>query len=108
MLADDISEALTRTSGGTIITIEVTPGSKSDVFPSGYNPWRKALGCQISALPVEGKANLAIIRLIADSLSVPKTAVSIRSGGTASQKKVLISGRAFDEILSRLKDLVPR
>ena len=106
-LMADISEALTTSTNGTIITIEVSTGCKSDSFPSGYNPWRKSLGCQVSAQPVEGKANIAIIGLIARVLHVSRNDVSIVSGTTSSQKKVLVRGRFEDEILLQFEKIVP-
>ena len=103
----DISEALIVSSHGTIIAIEVSTGSKSDFFPSGYNPWRKVIGCHVSAQPVGGKANIAIIGLIASVLVVSRNDVSIVTGATSSQKKVLIKGWSVDEIKSRLENIVP-
>jgi uncharacterized protein (TIGR00251 family) len=104
---EDISGALKTTQAGTLITIEVTTGSRQNLFPSGYNSWRKAIGCQVTAPPVEGKANLAILDLIADTFSVPKTKVHLISGVTSSQKKILISGVAFDEVLSKVEMRMP-
>jgi uncharacterized protein len=98
----DISEALAISSHGTIITLEVTTGCKTDSFPSGYNPWRKALGCHISAQPVDGKANIAIIGLVASVLGVSKNDVTIISGVTSSQKKILVTAIFMEEIKSRL------
>ncbi len=103
----DISDALIVSTHGTIIAIEVSTCSKSDSFPSGYNPWRKVVGCQVSAQPVGGKANIAIIGLIASVLDVSRNDVNIVTGATSSQKKVLIRGRSVDEIKSRLEKIVP-
>ncbi|MEI7433016.1 MAG: DUF167 domain-containing protein [Methanomicrobiales archaeon] len=103
----NISEALTTSTNGTIITIEVSTGSKSGTFPSGYNPWRKALGCQVSAQPVDGKANIAIIGLIAGVLDVSQSDVSIVSGLTSTRKKVLVRGLSAEMITSRIETKVP-
>ena len=103
----DISAALAATSLGTIVTVEVTTGCKSDSFPAGYNPWRKALGCQISAQPINGKANIAIIGLVASVLNVSKRDISIVTGTTSSQKKILVRGISTDEVKSKLETLIP-
>jgi len=103
----DIADALSATPQGTIIAIEVSTGSKSDSFPSGYNPWRKALGCQVSAQPVGGKANIAIIGLVASVLDVSRNDISIVTGATSSQKKVLVRGLFVDEVKTRLEKIVP-
>ncbi len=103
----DITDALVAISSGTIMSIEVSAGSKAAVFPSGYNPWRKAIGCQVSAQPIGGKANIAIIRLIASVLNIPDRDVSIVAGMTSSQKKVHISGLSIDEISTKIGTLLP-
>jgi uncharacterized protein len=103
----NISEALTDSTSGTIIAIEVSTGSRSDLFPSGYNPWRKTLGCQISAQPVDGKANIAIISLIATVLNLSRNDVSIVSGAISSQKKVLVRGLSAEIVKSRIESIVP-
>ncbi len=99
----DISEALVATSHGTIISIEVSTGSKSDSFPTSYNPWRKTVGCQVSARPIDGKANIAVTGLLASVLGISRNDVDIVAGATSSQKKVLLCGLSVDEVKTRLE-----
>jgi len=44
----------------------------------------------VTAPPVENKANGAVVHFIADLFGVPKSAVSIKSGGHGRNKKILI------------------
>jgi hypothetical protein len=104
-LMPDIADALVEDRHGTLIAIEVTAGAKTNSFPAGYNAWRKTIGCRVTAPAVEGKANHAIIILISEKLSVPATAVSILSGATSSQKKILVTGIHKKNLLSRLQDI---
>ena len=99
----DCADALFDDRDGTVIAIEVTAGAKSDAFPYGYNEWRKAVGCRVTALAIEGRANKAIIRIVAAALGVPASSVSIQSGSTSSQKRVLVLGLSKKEILPRLQ-----
>ncbi|MGD0533857.1 MAG: DUF167 domain-containing protein [Methanoregula sp.] len=87
-----MTDALFDDRNGTLIVIEVSPGAKSDLFPAGYNEWRKAIGCRVTAPAVDGRANKAVIGLISTTIGVPASAVSIVSGLTSSQKKVRIAG----------------
>jgi hypothetical protein len=87
-----MADALFDDHDGTLLVIEVSAGTKSDLFPAGYNTWRKAIGCRVAAPAVEGKANKAVIRLISTTIGMPLSAVSIVSGLTSSQKKVRIAG----------------
>jgi uncharacterized protein (TIGR00251 family) len=101
----DRMDALSDDREGTTISIEVSAGAKTNEFPSGYNEWRKAIGCRVTAPAVEGKANKAIIRLVSGVLHVPSSTVIIQSGSTSSQKRVLVTGLSKEELLSRLDPL---
>jgi uncharacterized protein (TIGR00251 family) len=98
----EIADALFEDRHGIVIAIEVTAGAKTGAFPAGYNEWRKMIGCRVTAQAVEGKANKAVIELIAQSLRVPATSVSILSGSTASQKRILVTGITMSELIRHL------
>jgi len=95
-------DALSQSDGDVIIALNVSPGSKTTVFPSGYNEWREAIECRIKSPATEGKANSEIIKTIAGYFSVQKGDVTILSGATSGQKRVMISGISLDDVLLRL------
>jgi uncharacterized protein (TIGR00251 family) len=99
-------DALVENSHGTILSLDISAGAKKDSFPAGYNEWRHSLACHVSAPPVEGKANKAIIELVSITLSVPRSAVSIVAGAGSSQKKILVQGRSKDEIAALLEQFI--
>ncbi len=47
---------------------------------------------RVRAVPEDGKANAALVALLAATLDVPKSAVRIASGATARLKRVEITG----------------
>ena len=49
-----------------------------------------ALKVAVTQVPEKGKANKAIIELLADALSLKKSQIELISGETSSQKKFLI------------------
>lgn len=104
--SEDIRNCLFATEKGTILTIEVSPGSKTNRFPTGYNPWRKAVSIQVKAQAMENKANKAIISLIADTLNIPRTEVKILAGHTSSIKKILLNGLTLDSLANTLFNLI--
>lgn len=57
---------------------------------------------RVSAPPVEGAANEAIVELLAESLALPRRAVTLVSGEHARMKRVLIVGLSTDEVRARL------
>lgn len=61
----------------------------------------KLLKARVRAAPENGKANLALVELLADTLGVAKSAVRIVSGATARRKIVEIEG----DVAQRLEAL---
>jgi uncharacterized protein (TIGR00251 family) len=100
----DFADAVLEDRQGIIIALEVITSAKNDSFPAGYNVWRRTIGCRVTAPAVEGKANRAIISLVSESLGVPVNTVSIQSGVTSSQKRVLVTGIDKKQLLNRLND----
>lgn len=103
----DIADALFEHRHGTVIALEVSPNAHSDSFPAGYNTWRRTIGCHICVPAVKGKANRAIISLVAHQLDVPQSRVCIQSGAASSHKRVLIEGMNKPDLLMRLQEISP-
>ena len=63
-----------------------------------------ALKICITAPPVDGKANKAVIAYVAKLLGIPKSAVTVRSGQQSRAKRLHVSGcslAAAEELLRR-------
>ena len=73
------------------------------------DPDGMALKLSVGAPPEDGKANAAVIALLADELGVAKAAVSVVSGATDRRKLVEIRGdeirlrAALDALLQRVE-----
>jgi len=63
---------------------------------------RPVLKARVAAPPVEGEANAALVRLIAKTLDVSRSAVRIASGDTARLKILEIDGLDEAEVRRRL------
>ena len=98
----DISGAVSEERQGVVISLEVSAGAKEAVFPCGYNEWRKSIGCRVTAPALEGRANKAVLKLVAERLGVPASTVSILSGAVSSQKRVLVAAMNRQQVLERL------
>ena len=57
---------------------------------------------RVSAPPVEGAANDAILELIAGALNLPRRAVTLVSGEHGRSKRLRIEGLAAAEVRARL------
>jgi len=56
----------------------------------------------VAAAPERGKANDAVLELLAETLAVPRASVTLVSGGSSRNKIVELTGIAPDEIERRL------
>lgn len=65
---------------------------------------RSHLKARVRAVPEDGKANAALLRLVGKALSVPASAVTLASGVTARLKTLHIAGdpESLEAALSRL------
>ena len=61
---------------------------------------------RVAAAPERGKANEAVVELLAGTLGVPRRDVSVVSGHTAREKIVELGGLTPDEIDRRLASAV--
>jgi uncharacterized protein (TIGR00251 family) len=82
-----------------LITVRVTPRSGKNMLE-----WEQGtLKARLTAPPVEGAANAALINLLAERLSVPRRTISIVRGETSRQKTVEIADLTLDEVERRLR-----
>lgn len=71
--------------GGLTLTLHIQPGAKKTEFAGLHGD---ALKIRLAAPPVDGKANEALIKFLADFVGVAKADVILKSGQT-SRRKVL-------------------
>ena len=65
-----------------------------------------AIVVRLSAPPVEGAANEALIEFLAKSLRVPRRSVSIVSGEKSRDKRVAVDGLTEAEVSARLSAIL--
>ncbi len=62
-----------------------------------------SLTIRLTAPPVDGAANEALVKFLADKLDVGRSQIEIVSGQTGRQKRIRIAGRELDSVLDLLK-----
>jgi uncharacterized protein (TIGR00251 family) len=75
--------------GRITLTLHIQPGAKNTEFAGLHGD---ALKIRLAAPPVDGKANEALVKFIAETLGLPKSAVLLKSGQTSRRKVVEVSG----------------
>lgn len=94
--------ALQPTSVGIIIPIHAQPGARKNGV-TGVHDGRLKLA--VTQAPEKGKANGALVKLLADLLGISRSQVTLFAGETASRKKFLVSGLELSELQARLRKL---
>lgn len=61
-----------------------------------------ALDVSVTAPPVDGEANAAVVRLLASRLGVGRAAVSVVAGASGKQKVVEVNGVDAEQVRQRL------
>ncbi len=76
------------------LKLRVTPNAGRDVI-EGFerlSDGTEVLRLRVAAVPDRGKANAAVVALLAKALHVPKSSITVVSGETARLKTVEIVG----------------
>lgn len=95
----DRVEADARGGPSAILDVRVVPrAGRSEIAGERGG----AVLIRLAAAPVEGKANEALIALLAQALGVPRRNIQIVSGERSRQKRVAIAGVTVDIVRSRL------
>ncbi len=84
--------------GRITLTLHIQPGAKKTEFAGLHGD---ALKIRLAAPPVDGKANEALIKFVAETLKLPKSAVNLKSGQTSRRKVLEVSGSSR-EVLADL------
>ena len=79
----------TQPDGSLLLSIYVQPRSHRNTIVGLHGD---AVKMRLTAPPVDGKANKAVIAFWAKSLKIPKSAITMKSGLHNRMKKILLKG----------------
>lgn len=96
---------LSESRGTVRLVLHVQPGAKRNAVVGVHGD---ALKVAISAPPVDGKANEAIVSFVAQALGVSGSAVTLVAGSTSRRKTLAIEGVTLEVIESRINALLKR
>ncbi|MCP5433114.1 MAG: DUF167 domain-containing protein [Alphaproteobacteria bacterium] len=82
--------------GGLEVRIRLTPRSSRDALEGieTASDGRAHLKARVRAVPEDGKANAALVALVAKALAVPRSAVELTGGAGARLKTLRVRGDA--------------
>jgi len=90
-----------RTKDGIVFKVKVQPKASKNEFAGLY---QDALKIRLTAPPVEGKANKALINFLVDWLGVKKSQVEIVSGQLSKIKIIKVIGEGSN-LMERIQEL---
>jgi hypothetical protein len=91
---------LTETAAGVSFAVRVQPRARKSAVTGVHD---NALKIALNAPPLEGRANAALIELLADLLQVSRSRISILAGDQSRQKVVRVSGMTAAEATVKLQ-----
>ena len=84
---------------GALLPVRVQPRAHR----SAVEGWRGgALAVRVMAAPTEGRANRAVIDLLADTLDMPASAIELVSGARGRVKLFRVGALTLDDLRARL------
>ena len=94
--------------GGMLLAVRVTPKASRDEITGLHAAadGARSLAVKVTAPPDKGKANKAVIEVLAKASRLPKSAFSIVSGETERNKTVLVTGNcaAVEALIAAITD----
>lgn len=88
-----------ETKDGLIVNIKIAPNSKkNEIFRE-----EEFVKIKITAQPIDGKANKALIEFLSKNFKIPKTSIKILKGETSKEKTILFETQD-EEKLTKLKE----
>ncbi len=91
---------ITNSEGGAAFAVHVIPRASKNEISGRHGD---AVRIRLTAPPVEGAANAALIDFLARKLDVPKRDLEIISGNTSRDKLVCVLGLTPAELEKRLQ-----
>jgi uncharacterized protein (TIGR00251 family) len=91
---------LVAVSNGVLVTVKVTPRARREEIELAEQG--AALRVRVTEAPESGKANAAVIALLARHWRVPKSSLAMVTGASSRTKRILVRGEP-SILMSKLK-----
>ena len=83
-----------------ILRVHIIPNAKIDKISGEYN---RAIKIKLRAPAVDGKANAALRRFLAERLSIPQRAIVLQRGERSRDKVIRIDALSEEEVQNCLR-----
>ncbi len=86
---------------GSLLECRVVPSSSRNCIAEVTD---NSVRIKITSPPLEGRANRALIIFLGKTFKISKSRIKIVGGGSARNKRVLLTGLAREEVLKTLRE----
>lgn len=83
------------TKDGVVLQLKISPNSSKNTILKDET----GIKIKLTAQPIEGKANKALVEFLSKQLKIPKTSIEILRGETSKDKTLLLKNVDDDKIL---------
>jgi uncharacterized protein len=85
---------VSRTDSGVTVAVQVTPKARRQRIDGVVvgRDGRPAIRVAVTAAPENGRANAAVVALLARAWRIPKSSIAVRSGASGRRKVLSVSG----------------
>lgn len=87
---------------GSLLRIYLQPKSSNNEV---VGPYRDGIKVKVTAPPIEGKANEALIRFLAKELGISPSSIEIIKGHHSREKTLRISGNFDQKLVKELRTI---
>jgi uncharacterized protein (TIGR00251 family) len=91
---------LKQSATGVSFAVKVHPRARKDAITGIVGD---ALKLALTAPPVDGKANQAVIEFFADLFAISRSSITIASGETSRNKVIRVSGISEEQVRQKLQ-----
>lgn len=90
--------------GGVTLAVRAQPGAKKTIIIGVYGEGASAqLKVAVQAPPIEGRANTALIKFLAELFGIPKSSVELKTGELSRNKVFLLRDATLQHAQELLK-----
>jgi uncharacterized protein (TIGR00251 family) len=93
---------LTQKGTVLLLAVKVVPNSSRTQIAGTLGKPPTALKIKVTQPPEDGRANRAVMELLAETLGIASSQIKLVSGQTHPQKTLQIAGVTLEEAMSRL------
>lgn len=91
--------------GGVSFFVKVHPRARKDSVTGIVGD---AVKLSLTAPPVDGRANQAVVEFLAELFEIPRSSVTIASGAASSLKRVHVAGTTAAAVRQRLQQILAK